>query len=226
MTAAEGLFRTLALPGPWAPATTSTPLLVYGGSSAVGAFGIKLAKLANVHPIIAVAGAGCDYVSSLLDSSQGDAVFDYREGPQKLEEMLRSHLAGISPGTTSISYAFAAITNADTVKLCFSVLDADGTLAHVLPLSENIQVPEAVSARLVMVGDVHGQFGDRPGYKDFGYITMKLLTRWLESGELNGHPHEVIPGGLSAVSEVLAKLIERKASAVKYVFRIADTPAS
>ncbi len=61
MTASLALYWTLQLPQPWTPAINPNPLLVYGGSSAVGAFAIKLAIASNLHPIIAVAGAGIQY---------------------------------------------------------------------------------------------------------------------------------------------------------------------
>ena len=224
MTSAQALFRSLSLPTPWAPASTSTPLLIYGGSSAVGAFAIKLALLANIHPIIAVAGAGCGYVSSLLESSKGDVVFDYRNGSQKLAENIQSHLSNTAPGTTTLRHALAAITNTETIRFCCSLLGPGGNVAYVLPLSEDVQTPDGITTSLVMVGDVHDQFGEKAGYKDLGYVMNKLFTRWLQAGTFKGHPYEVTPGGLDAVPVILNKLKEGKASAVKYVFRIADTP--
>ena len=226
MTSAEALFRTLALPGPWAPATTSTSLLVYGGSSAVGAFAIKLAMLANIHPIVAVAGAGCDFVSSLLDPSKGDEVFDYRDGSHKLEEKIRSHLSKTAPEATTFNHAVAAVSNKDTIQFCCDFLGAGGVVAHFLPLPEAVQVPTGVTTTLVMVGDVHSQYGVKPGYEDLGYVMNRLFTRWLQAGTFKGHPFEVVSGGLDAVPEVLKNLKEGKASAVKYVFRVADTSSA
>ena len=62
MTAALGMHQRLGLPDPWTPATQPTPLVVYGGAAAVGSYAIKLAILANIHPIIAVAGRGEKFV--------------------------------------------------------------------------------------------------------------------------------------------------------------------
>lgn len=50
MTSAVALFYDLRLPIPITPAREPTPLIIHGGSSAVGAFTIKLASLANIHP--------------------------------------------------------------------------------------------------------------------------------------------------------------------------------
>ncbi len=52
MTAAIALYQQHKLPLPWLPAKENIPLVVYGGSTAVGAFAIKLAKLSKISPII------------------------------------------------------------------------------------------------------------------------------------------------------------------------------
>jgi NADPH:quinone reductase-like Zn-dependent oxidoreductase len=49
MTAAVGLYQRLGLPEPWNATMTKTPLIVYGGSGAVGAYAIKLAQLSNIQ---------------------------------------------------------------------------------------------------------------------------------------------------------------------------------
>ncbi|KAK9487558.1 hypothetical protein V1527DRAFT_459860 [Lipomyces starkeyi] len=55
LTAAYGHWEVLCLPTPWRPAPTEEiPLLVYGASTSVGIFDIKLA---GIGPIIGVAGS-------------------------------------------------------------------------------------------------------------------------------------------------------------------------
>ncbi|KAL2052326.1 hypothetical protein ABVK25_007485 [Lepraria finkii] len=83
MTAALGLYHSLRLPLPFIPQPPSpqkTPLLIYFGASAVGAFAIKLARLSDIHHIIAVAGNGIPFVEKLLDPGKGDMMIDYRLG--------------------------------------------------------------------------------------------------------------------------------------------------
>jgi len=41
---------------------------------------------------------------------------------------------------------------------------------------------------------------------------------------LKPHPHVVVEGGLAGIEKALTDLKEGKASAIKYVFRIRDTP--
>lgn len=56
---------------------------------------------------------------------------------------------------------------------------------------------------------------------------MTAFTRGLETGWFRGHPYEVVSGGLRAVPTTildnLDSLKSGKASAIKYIFRIADT---
>lgn len=187
LTASLALFRSLGLPQPWSPADSPAPLLIYGGSSAVGAFAIKLAAKSNLHPIIAVTGAGSSYVSTLLDPSKGDTVIDYRHGRAALESGIRSALAN-SGGWKQVSYAVDAIAENGSSAVYASLLGPGGRLAHVLPLEEGFQMPEGITATLTMTGDVHSTFGDKPGALDFEYVMMKAFPRGLEMGWFRGHP--------------------------------------
>src|SRR5690348_5672916 len=47
-----------------------------------GAFAIKLARLSNIHPIIAISGRGQKFVEGLIDRSKGDTIVDYRNGDE------------------------------------------------------------------------------------------------------------------------------------------------
>ena len=221
LTASLALYRTLDLPQPWCPASTSTPLLIYGGSSAVGAFAIKLCVRSNLHPIITVAGAGSSYVSLLLDPTRGDAVVDYRHGRVDLEAGIRSALANAG-GFTHVTAALDAISQSSSSEVCISFLRSGGKLAHVLPLT-NLQLPEEKTADLVMISDVHESFDDKPGASDFGFVMMQSFFKGMESGWLKGHPYQVVPGGLRAVPTILENLKAGKASALKYVFRPGET---
>lgn len=91
-TASVALFRNLQLPTPWNPATKPTPLIVYGASTSVGAYAVKLARNSNIHPIIAIAGKGTDYVNTIVDTTKGDAVFDYRDGADEMISKIKKHL--------------------------------------------------------------------------------------------------------------------------------------
>jgi NADPH2:quinone reductase len=74
MTAAIAMYRCQELPPPWSARTSTAkpfPFIVYGASSSLGCFAIKLAKASNIHPIIAIAGGSHEYVSKLIDPTKG-----------------------------------------------------------------------------------------------------------------------------------------------------------
>ncbi|KAF1825221.1 GroES-like protein [Dissoconium aciculare CBS 342.82] len=215
MTAAIGLFASdrLALPTPINPATEPIPLVVYGGASAVGAFAIQLAQRSNIHPIIAVAGGGATLVEKYLDRSKGDTIVDYRQGNDAVVSGIKAALKG-----KPLRHAYDAVSEVEkgSVGNLSKVLDPQGSKAtFVLPLSE--QPAAGITASNTNVGDAH------KAQKDLAFVFFRLITRGLEEGWFKPHPHEVIPGGLGGVQEALTKLKEGKASAIKYVFEIADT---
>ncbi|KAL1607612.1 hypothetical protein SLS60_002546 [Paraconiothyrium brasiliense] len=222
ITAALGLYRALSLPPPWAPQPLPGPLLIYGGSTAVGAFAIKLAKAANLHPIIAVAGSGIDFVSSLLDSSAGDVVLDYRNGSEQMQQDIANALTA-SRAQTAYA-AFDAVSEHSSWDVCAPFLAADTRVATVLPYPETAHLPGGTTqAQLIMSGDVHGVFGEKPGGREFGYVMMRAFVRGLQEGWLSAHPYEVVPGGLDGVQIGLARLSKGQVSARKFVYRIEET---
>jgi threonine dehydrogenase-like Zn-dependent dehydrogenase len=228
MTAALGLYQRLELPLPFRPATSPIPLVVYGGSSAVGAFAIKLATQSNIHPIIAIAGKSSDFVEKLIDRSKGDTIIDYRKGDEAIVKGIKEAL-----GDKELLHAYDATAEGSTGLNISKVLAKGGIVTAVLP---NVEVAEGVDLRQTMVGSVHqpepsptGGAGPKDralGDPEFGSIFFPLFTRGLAHGWFTPHPFEVVPGGLEGVETALKNLAAGKASAVKYVLRIADTPGA
>ncbi|KAH7385952.1 chaperonin 10-like protein [Pyrenochaeta sp. MPI-SDFR-AT-0127] len=222
MTAAIGLHPRLGLPLPWAPATEPIPLVVYGGASAVGAFAIKLAVRANIHPIIAVAGRATSFVESLIDRSKGDTIIDYRSGDEAVVKGIKDALKG-----AALLHAFDATAEKGSYTNIIEVLDPNGKLTLVLPAPDGA-IPKTITSSWTSVGDSHGPgevagliIGDQ---RDFAHVYYRYLARGLAQGWFKPHPLEVVPGGLEGIQKGLTSLKEGKASGFKYVFRIADTP--
>lgn len=141
MTSAFAL-RRLGLPDVFTPAPegNKNPVLIYGGSTAIGAFAIKIAKQANIHPIIAVAGAGCDFVKSL----GADVVIDYRQG-NVVEEIRKA------VGDQKLLKAYDCVSEPKTFEAVAKALDKGGKLTHILPAPEDFK-PEGVELIITNVG--------------------------------------------------------------------------
>lgn len=224
MTAAIGLFQNPGLPLPFRPATAPLPLVVYGGSTAVGAFAIKLAKAANIHPIIAVAGKASDFVSGLLDESKGDVVVDYRPGDEAVVSQIKDALHG-----QRLLHAFDTVTEGSSTTNILKLLDPEGRVTTVLPTD---QIKDD-RIKTTSVGSVHDPQTPlaakdlhrlQPGGSEFGVAFFKLFSWGLAHGWFAPHPYRVIEGGLAGVEQALRDLKNNKASAFKYVLRIDDTP--
>ncbi|KAJ4352024.1 uncharacterized protein N0V89_007370 [Didymosphaeria variabile] len=214
MTAAIGLHVRLGLDAPWVPHSKNpeTPLVVYGGASAVGAYAIKLAQRANIHPIIAVAGRGIPFVEKLLDLSKGDTIVDYRKGDDAVVSGIKDVLKG-----KKLQYAFDAVSEHNSYTNIVQVLEKDGHITLVLPGKKYEGIPETVDKTITSVGEAH------KNDKDFAYVFFRYIAKGLDEGWFQGHPAKVVKGGLEGVEKALTDLKEGNASAVKYVFRIEET---
>jgi NADPH2:quinone reductase len=214
------VFRHLKLPTPWLPATKPTPFIVYGASSSVGSYAIKLARNSNIHPIIAVAGKGSPFVATLLDSSKGDAVFDYRKGPEETVKSIRAHLESGNYG--EVRHGMDPGIGESSKPVLSEIVVSGGAINIVLPSDWDTG---NASKTTTSVGCIHnsddGAYGDS---RDLGLVVCRWFTKAWQNGTFAGHPYEVRPGGLEAVEQALRDLKDGKNSASKYVFRIADTP--
>ncbi|KAI0517102.1 GroES-like protein [Xylaria bambusicola] len=212
MTSALGLYLRLGLPQPWVPATEPIPLVIYGAASAVGSYAIQLAQKSNIHPLICVAGRSSAHVEKLIDRSKGDVILDYREGGDALVENLKKAADG-----RPLLYAFDAVSEKGSYLNLSKVLAKGAKITLVLPLKDYSEIPEYIEHYLTNVGAAHKDA------KDFGYVFFRYLARGLHEGWFKPQPQEVVPGGLGGVQQALENLMNGKANAVKYVFRISDT---
>ncbi|KAK9315034.1 chaperonin 10-like protein [Lipomyces starkeyi] len=237
LTAAISLFRRQGLPPPWSPLPASAgplPLVVYGASSALGTFAIKLAKLSNIHPIIAICGASHGVVVDLLDFSRGDRIVDYRQGVEAMKTAVKDALAGLEA-----RHALDAISSKGTWVPLAQMLHSSATSGpfqvSVVAGSNRYEdegIPSSVEFLYTYVGSGHygvykpsmpKQPADKDSVKfdvEFAYIFYRYLARLLARGDFSGHPFEVIPGGLAGVEQGLNKLKNGEARGVKYVYRV------
>ena len=181
LTAAVGLYANdrLNLPQPTAPATSPIPLVIYGGSSAVGSYAIQLATRSNIHPIIAVAGRARSHVEALLDASRGDAIVDYRQGDEAVIRGIKTALKG-----EKCHYAFDATASQNSFQNLSKVLDIGSSkITLVLPPEDNptkegryAEIPEGITQSMTMVGSVHEDC------QDLGYVFCRYFSKGLEEG--------------------------------------------
>lgn len=219
MAAALGLYQELNLPLPWNPTSEPLPLVIYGGATAVGAFAIKFAKLSNIHPIIAVAGKGSAFVETLIDRKKGDTIIDYRKDDKSVRNQIKA-----AAGGKPIHHAYDAVSEKGSYQNLAAALTVPGKITTVMQ-PESDQIPEGIQISQMMVGSVHNPPSEGKTIEDreFGAAFFPLIGRGLAQGWFSGHPYKVRPGGLNGIEGALRDLEAGKASAVKYVVKIADT---
>jgi NADPH2:quinone reductase len=238
MTAALAMFRCQELPPPWSARTSSAgpiPFIIYGASSSLGSFAIKLAKASNIHPIIAIAGGSRDYVSKLIDPSKGDKIVDYRQGTEKMKEDVKAAL-----GPLEAFHAFDCISeHGSWIPLSQMVTPSGGQVSVVSGANAytEVEIPTGVKIKYVYVGTAHdgayiATMPKQPADKEtvetaieFAYVFYRYLARMLQKGKFEGHPFEVIAGGLDGVEEGLRRLKKGESRGYKFVYRIEETKA-
>lgn len=230
MTSCFGLYQRLHLPLPWHPATGTVPLIIYGGASAVGSFAIQLACLSNIHPLICVAGKGIPHVESLIDTTKGDVVLDYRNGNEQLVQEMSS---AVKKAGGKVEYAFDAISEHNSYQNICQVLDqSTGQITLILPNKDYEEIPFSITKSKTFVGGAHvgtdmdpweKEVGSKLGNQEFAYVMFRFLGRGLQQGWFKPMPYEVVPGGLGGVEEGLRRLKEGKVSASKLLFRLDET---
>ncbi|KAH8690717.1 putative quinone oxidoreductase [Talaromyces proteolyticus] len=234
MAAALPLFRRQELPAPWMKRSSNEPplpLIIYGASSALGTFAVKLARHANIHPIIAIAGSSASYVTKFLDESKGDTVIDYRQGPDKLKAAIKAALKGLN-----VYHALDCFSENKSWVPLSQVMSPGGTVSVFQGIEkyDELDIPSNVRISFSLVGTAHtGAFlPNSPrqpadpetvrGDTEFAYVFYRYVSRMLSTGEFEGHPYEIIPGGLNGVRTGLQKLQRGEAKGVKYVYQVGE----
>ncbi len=230
LTAAFALFYILELPASWQhKPQESTPLLIYGASTAVGAFAIKLAVASAIHPIVVIGSSRSEFVTSLLQAEDGDTFLDYTHYKKHhdLANAIKHAFseAGVPEGRTP--HALDAVSVSGTFDAVVSQAMAgepiDGRkprIAVVNPGTDYSTADPSVEIENVFSG-LASQGGDVG--KRFAYVSCRLFSLGLSEGWLTPHPYEVREEGLNALSGALRESIEGKIKAKKILLRIAQT---
>jgi len=190
---------------------------------------IKLAQVSNIHPIIAVAGRGQNFVEKLISREKGDNIVDYRNGDAAVVSGIKDALK--KAGASEVKYAFDAVSEHNSFQNISQVLSKQGSkVTLVLPGKDYKDIPDYIEKSTTLVGSVHqnpseekAKAGIKTGGKEFGYVFFRLFSRGLQEGWFTAHPHEVVPGGLNGIEKALTNLKTGVNSATKYVFKIEDT---
>ncbi|CVL11613.1 related to quinone reductase [Fusarium proliferatum] len=232
-TSVCALFQELEIPEPWSPLAkteTKRPLLIYGASTATGAYGIKLAAAANVHPIIAVGSQRSAFIKPFLDESKGDALVDYTAHKTE-EELVQAIQEAFKKGGAPDGRcwkAFDSVSEDSTVKTVTKAIagppDSTGRkpkVTNILMKKDVEGADPSVDIVVSMVGQVHDK--DEKN-KLLGVVWGAAFARGLREGWFTAHPYVVGKNGLEGLSDGLKDLKEGRTRAQKFLTVIGETP--
>lgn len=191
------LFKVLQIPAPWSDAAkgfdyAGATLLVVGGGSNCGRFGVQLAKLAGIGRIVVVGGGEAELralgATHVLDRHGGhDAVL------ARIREVVGDDLV----------YAYDAVSPAEDQVLALNALSSTkkGALARLLPTGP---VDETKVVGKTAGFDVRDTFGSSQQHPELAAVFWEHLPGFLEAGQIKPTAY-VVKEGLTAenVNEVL-----------------------
>ncbi|KAF9776444.1 hypothetical protein IL306_005366 [Fusarium sp. DS 682] len=232
-TSVCALFQQLEIPEPWSPfakTEAKRPLLIYGASTATGAFGIKLAVAANVHPIIAVGSQRSSFVKPFLDESKGDTFVDYTtyKTEDELVKAIQEAVKKSGAPDGRCWKAFDSVSEDSTVRIVTKAIggspDSNGNKPKMTNIFMKSQVEgsdPSVDVVCSMVGQVHDKDENN---KLLAVTWAAVFTRGLREGWLTAHPYTIGKNGLEGLSEGLKGLKEGKIRGQKFLTVIGETP--
>jgi len=186
------------------------PIVIFGGSSAVGSYAIQLAKLSGFSPIITTSSPhNFDLLRSYGATHTLDRKLTNSELTQEIKEIT----------SDPIRIVFDVVSSVDTQNLGYDLLSYNGHLILSLPslIDESKQVPEKEIT--FVIGNVHLE-----PHRKFGADFYSHLTDLLAVGDIKPIKTLCVPGGLSAIPEQLEKLKKGEISGQKIVVRPQETP--
>ncbi|GAB1526957.1 hypothetical protein RhiTH_010131 [Rhizoctonia solani] len=185
------------------PTANGKGVLILGGSSSVGQFGIQLARIAGFSPIVTTASA---QHANFLRSLGATRVFDRNVDTTTVQ----------SAFPTPVSLVLDSISIAATQEFAFEVLITQSLVpdAHiVLMLPPTNSLKEKISGEKVAV---HTAYGSSHRFKDLTMPFWRNIEQWIKDGKFVPNRVQVVKGGLAALPEAID--ISRKGlSCVKIV---------
>ncbi|KAI2602339.1 alcohol dehydrogenase [Hypoxylon sp. NC1633] len=220
-TVAQGLYKILGLPWPTEPTKTPFPILIYGGSTATGMYGIQFAKASGLTVIATSSPRNFEYLKSL----GADAVFDYNSptcaADIKVYTGNKLKLAWDCTGDGGAVCA-GALTDAEASKYA-AIMKVDADLVHAIN-------PRVDGPHVHLAYDVQGHSylwfdSERPAVpEDHEYAArfLQICPALLESGAVKPIRTIVNQGGsgLEGVLKGLDELRAGKVSAAKFVYTL------
>ncbi|XDG06939.1 hypothetical protein ABKA04_006554 [Annulohypoxylon sp. FPYF3050] len=221
ITVAQGLYKVLKLPWPTEPTKTPYPVLINGGSTATGFYGIQYAKLSGLTVIT----TSSPHNFELLKSLGADAVFDYRSPTAGAEiRALTKNKLTLAWDCTGTGGELIANALSDELPSKYAtIIEVDKDLVH--GINAKVDGPTFHQGYDVM-GEPYGWDGDVEDVKqdehEHAGRFLQLARELLANGTIKPIRTVVNQGGkgLEGVLKGLEELKAGRISAAKFVYTL------
>ncbi|OQU97051.1 hypothetical protein CLAIMM_03054 [Cladophialophora immunda] len=212
ITCGQGLYQSLGLSLPNQPIKSKEPILIYGGSSAMGTFGIQFAKLSGYTVLATSSPRNFD----LLKSMGADAVFDYRDSDCAAKIRQRAN--------DNLKLVWDCISEKSSAKICTDALASGGVYGTILQVDsprDDIQVKYTLGYTCVGEPVDKGFFKQDDTTADFEFMKkfIPIAESLLHQGKLKPHPVR-LGNGLENVIDGMDMLRQGKVSGEKLVYKL------
>ncbi|KAH9481186.1 Zinc-binding alcohol dehydrogenase domain-containing protein cipB [Psilocybe cubensis] len=187
-----------------------TAIVVLGGATSVGQIVIQFAKFSGFSPIFTTASSKhAAYLQNLGATHVFDRNISSSELSSKIDQLYDAR---------QVSLVYDAVSSASTQQTGLDVLSPGGKMAIVLPLSEDVKVPDGK-----VVSSILGLMTVPQHRELLETLYHDKLSGWLESGVIKPNNIEVLPNGLEGIVEGLSRLEAKQISASKLVAHPQET---
>ncbi|KAK8044187.1 hypothetical protein PG993_004211 [Apiospora rasikravindrae] len=196
MPSVVALYRVLGIPAPWTEAAArfdyaGTTLLIVGGGSNNGRFGVQIAALAGIGRIVVVGGDEAE-----LTSYGATHVLDRHGGPDAVLVRIRAVVGD------DLVYAYDTVNDPAGQTLGLNALSGHkkGVMARLVPTGP---VDESRVVGKVAGFELRDAIGMSVYQKDEALAFWERLPGYLESGRIKPLKFKVTQFSAAAVNEVL-----------------------
>ncbi|CAI6342564.1 unnamed protein product [Periconia digitata] len=229
VTIGQGLYQEMGLPWPEHHFSEGEKplILIWGGSSGMGAIGIQFAKLSGFRVLTTCSPSNYDYVKSL----GADVTFNSRD--PNVGAQIREYTKN------KLYYAWDCIGEHGSIEQCANALASEapegqeiryGTIVFAGPRSprddviftESLGYTAGGYAFKVVKDGQDRKFPARPDHLEWMLKWTPVAEKLLSEGKWTPQKAEVREGGLEGILGGLDDLMNGKVSGVKLTYRIAD----
>jgi len=202
------------------PAEKGFPVLVYGGSTAVGTTTIQLLKFCGLRPLVTCSPKNFDLVKSF----GAEKAWDYRSP---------TCAADIKAYTKNgLRHVIDCVTIDSSLLICYAAIGRGGGHYCALdPYSEHLCTRKVVTHDWICAFRMTGRacpwpapFSSPPDpdMLIWGIPMYDRLQELLDEGKLRAHPVQITKGGFENIIIGVDMLRKKQVSGAKLVYRVAD----